>query len=492
MSNFPKEFLWGGATAADQYEGAFNADGKSLSVSDILPLSGNGRKWALEHPLEAAKKDYGFYPARESVDGYNHWEEDLELFADMGFSVYRMSVSWPRIFPEYGMDEANESGLEFYDKVIDKARKLGMDIIMTIDHFDTPLWATKNFNGWVDRKMIAEYVKLAQTLFNRYKDKIKYWITFNEINALLNYPLFAGGIDISKCENSLQARYQAAHHQLVASAEVVKSGHKTNPKFKIGSMIAGVVNYPNTPYPLDALEAQETTRRSYFFPDIQARGYYPLYAKKFFEKNNIIIAAEAGDAEILKEGTVDFVSFSYYSSSNISTDTKIKNRKTAGNFSARSSHNDGGVVTWDSSNAVINPYLESSEWGWAIDPVGLRYLLNDLYDRYQKPLMVVENGLGERDEVTSDGKIHDTYRIKYMREHIEQMGLAIEDGIELLGYTTWGPIDIIANSTGEMSKRYGFIYVDRQDNGKGTNKRIKKDSFYWYKKVIESNGANLA
>lgn len=491
MSNFPKNFLWGGATAGDQYEGAYDLDGKSLSASDILPLSGNGRKWALDHPLEAAKKDYGFYPAREGIDGYHHWEEDLELFHEMGFNVYRMSVSWPRVFPEAGMEKANEAGLKYYDKVINKARELGMDIIMTIDHFDTPFWATDEFNGWTDRRMIDEYLKLAKTLFTRYKNQVKYWITFNEINALLNYPLFAGGIDISKCSNPLQARYQAAHNQLVASAKAVTMGHEINPDFKIGSMIAGVVNYPNSPYPEDALEAQETTRKSYFFPDVQARGYYPLYAKRFFKDNDINLDIEDGDLEALKRGTVDFVSFSYYSSSDVSTDSRIKAKKTAGNFSSASSHNDGGTVTWDAENTVINPYLESSSWGWAIDPIGLRYLLNDIYDRYQKPVMVVENGLGEHDTLTEDGKVHDDYRIKYMKEHIKQMGLAIHDGVECWGYTMWGPIDIIANSTGEMSKRYGFIYVDRDDHGNGTNKRIKKDSFDWYKKVIASNGENL-
>ena len=328
MSNFPKNFLWGGATAADQYEGAYDLDGKSLSASDILPLSGNGRKWALDHPLEAAKKNYGFYPAREGIDGYHHWEEDLELFHEMGFNVYRMSVSWPRVFPEAGMEKANEAGLKYYDKVINKARELGMDIIMTIDHFDTPFWATDEFNGWTDRRMIDEYLKLARTLFTRYKNQVKYWITFNEINALLNYPLFAGGIDISKCSNPLQARYQAAHNQLVASAKAVIMGHEINPDFKIGSMIAGVVNYPNSPYPEDALEAQETTRKSYFFPDVQARGYYPLYAKRFFKDNNIHLDIEDGDLEALKKGTVDFVSFSYYSSSDVSTDPRIKAKNT--------------------------------------------------------------------------------------------------------------------------------------------------------------------
>lgn len=268
-------------------------------------------------------------------------------------------------------------------------------------------------------------------------------------------------------------------------------GHEINPDFKIGSMIAGVVNYPNSPYPEDALETQETTRKSYFFPDVQARGYYPLYAKRFFKDNNIHLDIEDGDLEALKRGTVDFVSFSYYSSSDVSTDSRIKAKKTAGNFSSASSHNDGGTVTWDAENTVINPYLESSSWGWAIDPIGLRYLLNDIYDRYQKPVMVVENGLGEHDTLTKDGKVHDDYRINYMKEHIKQMGLAIHDGVECWGYTMWGPIDIIANSTGEMSKRYGFIYVDRDDHGNGTNKRIKKDSFDWYKKVIASNGEDL-
>lgn len=491
MSKFPKNFLWGGATAADQYEGAYNKDGKTLSSADILPLAGNGRKWALSHPLAAAKKDYGFYPSRTSIDGYTHWKEDLELFAEMGFTVYRMSVSWPRIFPKANMDKPNELGLKYYDNVIRTARKLGMEIILTIDHFDTPFWATEKYNGWVNRKMIKEYLKLARTLFYRYKKEVKYWITFNEINALLNYPFFAGGIDISKCDNPLEARYQAAHNQLVASAEAVTMGHKINPNFQIGSMIAGVVNYPNTPNPEDALSAQQTTKKSYFFPDVQARGYYPRYAQKFFDKKNLKINFEKGDKAKLLNGKVDFVSFSYYSSSDVSTDPKIKTKKNAGNFSITSSKNDGGTVTWDADNTVINPYLKTSSWGWAIDPIGLRYLLNDIYDRYQKPIMIVENGIGEYDVLNKDNHIHDKYRISYMKDHIKQMALALDDGVDLRGYTMWGPIDIIANSTGEMSKRYGFIYVDRDDNGNGTNKRIKKDSFNWYKKVIASNGEEI-
>lgn len=491
MNAFPKGFLWGGATAADQYEGAFDKDGKSLSSADILPLAGDGRKWALNHPLVAAKKNYNFYPARNSIDGYRHWKEDLELFSEMGFNVYRMSVSWPRIFPKANMDKPNKLGLEYYDKVISTARSFGMDIILTIDHFDTPFWATKKYNGWVKREMINEYLKLAKTLFIRYKNQVKYWITFNEINALLNYPFFAGGIDISQCNNPIESRYQAAHNQLVASAKAVTMGHKINPNFKIGSMIAGVVNYPNTPNPEDALEAQKTTRKSYFFSDVQARGYYPLYAKSFFKKSNLNINEKKEDEDILKEGVVDFVSFSYYSSSDVSIDPKIKTKKNSSNFVIRKTSEDGGTVTWDAENNVLNPYLKLSSWGWAIDPVGLRYLLNDIYDRYQRPVLVVENGIGEKDVLTEGNQIHDSYRIDYMKEHIREMSLAIKDGVECIGYTMWSPVDLIANSTGEMSKRYGFIYVDVNDQGKGTFKRYKKDSFFWYQKVIASNGREL-
>lgn len=491
MDMFPNNFLWGGATAADQYEGAYNLNGKTLSASDILPLAGNNRKWAMNHPIEASKNNYAFYPSRKGVDGYSHWEKDLNLFAEMGFKVYRMSVSWPRIFPKPEMDKPNELGLSFYDHVINKARSLNMEIILTIDHFDTPFWATEKYNGWVDRRMVNEYLKLAKTLFVRYKDKVKYWITFNEINALLNYPFFAGGIDISKCKNPLESRYQAAHNQLVASAKAVILGHEINSDFKIGSMIAGVVNYPNTPNPEDAIEAQKTTRKSYFFPDVQSRGYYPLYALNFFKNNNLNIKVKEEDKEILEKGVVDFVSFSYYSSSDVSVDPKIKTKKISSNFTITNENQDGGTVTWDAENNVLNPYLESSSWGWAIDPIGLRYLLNDIYDRYQKPVMVVENGLGEKDVLTKDKQVHDDYRITYMSEHIKQMGLAIQDGVECLGYTMWGPVDLIANSTGEMSKRYGFIYVDVDDHGKGTFKRYKKDSFFWYKEVISSNGQKL-
>lgn len=478
MSNFPKNFLWGGATAANQYEGGFDEDGKTLSVMDILPDESHGRKKAMKHPLETMKKKYDFYPNRVSIDGYHHWEEDLELLAGMGFNIYRMSVSWPRIFPKANMDKPNEDGLKFYDKVIKKANELGMQVLITIDHFDTPMWAVEEFNGWADRRMIDEYLKLAKLLFTRYKDQVKYWITFNEINMLLHYPLFGAGLDLTGDPNPKQTQYQAAHYQLVASAKAVTMGHKINPNFMIGSMIAGICNYAYTPYPQDVLQKQKVMRESYFFPDVQARGYYPRYAKKFFEDNNIKLDITDDDLEALKD-TVDYVSFSYYSSGVITTDKRLLGNTASSNFASTF------------SDSVINPYLKASDWGWIIDPVGLRITMNDMYDRYQKPLMVVENGLGAIDHVTDDDKIHDDYRIKYHKEHLEQMGLAIRDGVECLGYTMWGPIDLVSVSTGEMSKRYGFIYVDRDNDGNGTNKRLKKDSYYWYKKAVESNGEDL-
>lgn len=478
MSNFPKDFLWGGATAANQYEGGYLEGGKTLSPMDILPDVAHNRKEAMAHPVAALQKSYSFYPSHVSIDGYHKWEEDLNLLAGMGFNIYRMSISWSRIFPREGMKMPNKEGLEFYDKIIKKARSLGMQLLITINHFDTPMWAVEKWNGWADRRMIDEYLKFANVLFRRYKDQVKYWITFNEINMLLHYPLFGAGLDLTDDPNPLQTKYQAAHHQLVASAKAVTLGHKINSDFMIGSMIAGICNYAYTPYPEDELLKQKVMRQSYFFPDVQARGYYPRYAKKFFKNNNIKLQIDDDDLNALKD-TVDFVSFSYYSSGVVTTDERLLGNTSESNFASSFTDN------------VVNPYLKASDWGWEIDPIGLRITMNDMYDRYQKPLMVVENGLGAKDELTKDGKIHDEYRIKYMNDHIKEMGYALEDGVECLGYTMWGPIDLVSVSTGEMSKRYGFIYVDRDDSGKGTNNRFKKDSYDWFKKVIASNGDNL-
>ena len=469
MANyFPKEFLWGGAVAANQCEGAYNIDGKGLSVQDVLP---HGIKTPrTEEPTEDNMKLIG-------IDFYHRYKEDIKLFAEMGFKVFRLSIAWSRIFPNGDDKEPNEKGLEFYDKVFDECLKYGIEPLVTLSHYETPLALSKNYNGWANRKLIGFYENYVRCVFERYKNKVKYWLTFNEINSVLHEPFMSGGIFTDKEKLSKQDLYQAVHHELVASALAVKVGHEINPDFKIGCMILSMPTYPLTPNPDDVLAAKFDERLNYFFADVHARGKYPSYMNRFFKENNIEIQMEEEDLEILKE-TVDFISFSYYVSV---CETADESKKVKG---------EGNLL-----GGVANPYLKASEWGWQIDPVGLRIVLNDFYDRYQKPLFIVENGLGAVDKLIVDENgnktVNDDYRISYLRDHLSQVSEAILDGVEVMGYTTWGCIDLVSASTAELKKRYGFIYVDRNDDGSGTLDRYKKKSFYWYKDVIDGNGKNL-
>lgn len=472
---FPKDFLWGGATAANQFEGAYDRDGRGLANVDVIP-HGEDRFNVLLGRRKMLDFEEGYhYPAKEGIRFYDHYKEDIKLFAEMGFKTFRMSIAWTRIFPNGDEKEPNEAGLQFYEDVFKELKKYNIEPLVTITHFDCPIHLIKEYGGWKNRKMIEFYERLVRTLFERYKGLVKYWITFNEINILLHAPFMGAGVVIEEGEDRDQILYQAAHHELVASALATKIAHEVDPENKVGCMLAGGEFYPNTPNPKDVFAAMQADRLNYFFIDVQSRGEYPNYALKEFERKGIEIKMEEGDLELLKNHTVDYISFSYYSSRVASADPKHLDKADANMFAG-----------------VKNPYLDESEWGWQIDPLGFRITINALYDRYQKPLFVVENGLGAIDEVTEDGEIIDDYRIAYLRAHIEAMRDAIAiDGVPILGYTTWGPIDLVSASTGEMSKRYGFIYVDRQDDGSGTFKRMKKKSFDWYKQVIASNGEKL-
>ncbi|KRL37373.1 6-phospho-beta-glucosidase [Liquorilactobacillus uvarum] len=472
--SFPKNFLWGGATAANQCEGAYRDDGKGLSLVDILPTASEDRQYALFHPKEAEKKNYQYYPSHESIDFYHHYKEDIKLFAEMGYRVFRMSLSWPRIFPNGDDNEPNEAGLKFYDDVFAECRKYKIEPLVTLNHFDTPLALFDKYNGWSNRSLIELYVKYCKTVLERYQGQVHYWLTFNEINMILHIPFLGGGMDVNRAENAEQLKYQAAHHQLVASALVTKLAHEIDPENKVGCMLAAGQTYPYTCAPEDVFAAMQADREGYFFIDVQARGYYPSYAKRIFENKQVKIKMAEDDKQILRKNTVDFISFSYYSSRLTSTDPKV-NSKTADNI----------------FDSLKNPYLKTSSWGWQTDALGLRITMNQIYDRYQKPLFVVENGLGEKDVLTEEHEVHDEYRIAYLRENIKEMGEAIADGVECWGYTSWGCIDLVSAGSGEMSKRYGYIYVDRDDQGKGTQKRYKKDSFSWYAEVIASNGQLL-
>ncbi len=464
--SFPQNFLWGGAVAANQCEGAYNEDGKGLSVQDVTPKG-------LMAPMTSEPTPDNLKLV--GIDFYHRYKDDIKLFAEMGFKVFRTSIAWSRIFPNGDDETPNEKGLEFYDNLFDECLKYGIEPLVTISHYEIPLNLAKKYNGWTDRRLVGFFEKYARTIFERYKGKVKYWLTFNEINSILHAPLLSG-IITPKENLSKQDLFQAIHHELVASALAVKIGHEINPDSKIGCMVIGIPVYPLTPNPDDVIKAFETERESLLFTDVHARGKYPSYAKRLFKEYGVEIKMEPGDEEILKN-EVDFVSFSYYMSMCESADPDKKPGK--GNLM-------GGVP---------NPYLKASEWGWQIDPKGLRLILNQLYDRYQKPLFIVENGLGAKDVLVEDGTgsktVIDDYRIKYLNDHLVQVAEAIEDGVELMGYTTWGCIDVVSASTAELSKRYGFIYVDRNDDGSGTLERYKKKSFYWYKEIIATNGEAL-
>ncbi|MBQ9327293.1 MAG: glycoside hydrolase family 1 protein [Solobacterium sp.] len=476
--SFPNNFLWGGATAANQVEGGFNEGNKGRSIADMLS---NGTH---SSPRTISKEDEAdlYYPNRIASDFYHHYKEDIALMAEMGFKAYRMSIAWTRIYPTGEEDTPNEAGLKFYQDVFHELKKYKIEPIVTLSHYEMPLNLTNKYNGWASREVIDLFVKYAKTVFEYYKEDVRYWLTFNEINCgclpLGNY--MSLGIRNEGTRNFLDQvdditlRYQGLHHQFVASARAVIEGHRINPEFRIGNMIAMMPVYPLTPNPKDMLLYQKNWRdMQYYCCDVQVRGEYPYYADKFWRDHDITLNITSEDREILKQGTVDFVSLSYYQTNCVTVDEHAA--KSSGNLL-------GGAK---------NPYLESSEWGWQIDPDGLRFTLNELYSRYQLPLLVVENGLGAVDQLEEGNVIHDPYRIDYLRRHIIAMEETIEDGVDLFGYTWWGWIDLVSASTGEMAKRYGFVYVDSDDFGHGSFQRYKKDSFYWYKKVIETNGRDL-
>lgn len=472
-SGFPKNFMWGGAIAANQAEGAWNTDGRGPSQADIMLLpkkysrlgsfGENVTRADIEHAL--ADKE-GNYPRRRGIDFYHTYASDLELMAEMGFKCFRTSFSWSRIFPNGDEDEPNEDGLKFYDHLIDKMLELHIEPVMTISHYEIPTHLILKYGGWANPKMIDFFMKFAKTLLNRYQNKVKYWIIFNQENDVYGWGEFAGlGILKGEHENQEQTMFQAVHYQFVANAMIVKYAHELNPDLQMGMMLGYTATYPKTDAPDDVMAAYKFNQKeTYFFSDVTALGEYPGYMKRYFKENDIEISLAEGDLKLLRENTVDYIAFSYYSSNVVSADKP--------------------------NEAQMNDKLKASIWGWTVDPVGFRYAFNNLWDRYHLPLFVAENGIGALDKVEG-GKVHDDYRIDYLRQHVEQMREAVKDGVDVIGYAEWGPIDIVSYSQAEMSKRYGFIYVDLDDEGHGTGKRLKKDSFYWYQKVINTNGESL-
>ena len=464
-NSFTKNIIRGGAIAANQCEGAWNEDGKGPSIQDVMPRGVMGP--VSDQPEASNLKLVG-------IDFYHRYEDDIRLLAGMGFKIFRLSIAWSRIFPRGDEEEPNEAGLAFYDKVFDACLRYGMEPLVTLSHYETPLYLAQHYDGWRDRRLIGFFERYCRTVFSRYRDKVKYWITFNEINMLMHLPFMGAGIRFEAGENQLAVQYQAAHHELVASALATKLAHEIDPNCQVGCMIAAGSVYPYSCRPEDVWQSMQKDRETYFFTEVQARGAYPSYAKKLWECKGIHVEMEPEDARILQEHTADFIALSYYNSRCVRSDGQ--GEASGGNVFA----------------SAKNPYLTCSQWGWPIDPLGLRITLNALYDRYQKPLFIVENGLGAIDKQEKDGSIEDDYRIDYLSSHIQaMMQAADEDGVDLIGYTPWGCVDLISATTGEMSKRYGLIYVDKDDAGHGTLNRKKKKSFYWYRDVIASNGENL-
>ena len=482
--SFPKGFLWGGAVAANQVEGAWKEGGKGWSVADVAAYRPNvdvkdykaTTGVSLERIREAqSTEDTTYYPKRRGIDFYHRYKEDLSLFAEMGFKVFRLSIAWSRIFPTGEEEQPNEEGLAFYEDVFKEMKRLNIEPLVTLSHYEMPLALALKYNGWTDRRVIELFVKFCRVCFERFGKYVKYWLNFNEVDSIIRHSFITAGIIPELCgeRGELACCYQAAHHQFVAGAMVTKLLRELVPGAQMGLMLTKLTTYPRTCAPEDVAATQKKNLENLFYADVQVFGEYPRLILCDLEKRGLTPAMEAGDLDLIRENTVDFVSFSYYMTMTESVDPNAE--RTPGNT----------VL------GVKNPYLPTSDWGWQIDPIGLRVSLIELYDRYRKPLFVVENGLGMKDTLEADGSIHDSYRVDYFRAHFKEMKQAVEDGVELMGYTSWAPIDLISAGTNQMSKRYGFLYVDQDDLGGGTLKRTRKDSFYWYQKVISTNGEDL-
>jgi len=472
-----KDFLWGGAVAAHQLEGGWQEGGKGISVADVMTVGRHGVPRRITDGVLAGEN----YPNHEAIQFYHHYKEDVKLFAELGLKCFRTSIAWTRIFPKGDEIEPNEAGLQFYDDLFDECLKYGIEPVITLSHFEMPYHLVTEYGGWRNRKVIDFFARFAEVCFTRYQDKVTYWMTFNEINNQANYvedfaPFTNSGLKYVEGEDREKIMYQAAHYELVASAKAVEMGHRINPDFQIGCMIAMVPIYPYSCAPKDMMAATVAMQRRYWFTDVHCKGEYPSYIDAYFERKEYQLDRTKEDLDLLKKGTVDYIGFSYYMS-----------------FAIKDS---GKAPTFDYDEAcdlVRNPNVEASDWGWQIDPMGLRYAMNWFNERYERPLFIVENGFGAIDEIDPVTKrVEDDYRIAYLKAHIEAMKEAVEyDGIDLLGYTPWGFIDLVSAGTGEMKKRYGFIYVDKDNEGQGTLARSKKKSFDWYQNVIATNGEKL-
>jgi len=472
---FPDGFLWGGAVAAHQIEGAYQAGGKGLSTADVLTAGNQSTPRQITQRVETDR----YYPNHEAIDFYHKYKEDIQLFKELGLKAFRTSINWSRIFPNGDDEQPNEEGLQFYDDLFDELLENGIEPVVTLSHFEIPYALYENYGGFKNKKLIAYFVRYAETVMRRYKNKVRYWMTFNEINNQLDtfeklHVWTNSAVIFEDGDNKEEITVQASLNELIASARAVRIGREINPDFQIGCMMAYVPVYPYSCKPKDLLASTKMMERRFFYSDVHVRGEIPSYALKRWEKEGFDIEYTQEDLNSLKEGTVDYIGFSYYMSTAVTTLPDVEGQP---------------IRDFPGAKVVSNPYVEANDWGWQIDPDGLRYTLNTVYQRYGKPLFIVENGMGAYDKVEDDGRIRDDYRVGYLKAHIQAMFEAIdEDGVDVMGYTPWGVIDIVSFGSGEMEKRYGFIHVDKDNQGNGTLKRTKKESFGWYKQVIDQNG----
>lgn len=485
--SFPDGFLWGGALAANQCEGAWDADGRGPSVADVAtykPALAN-TEYAAHHAVTLASiaeamatADVMYFPKRRGIDLYHRWEGDLDLFAELGFTVLRVSIAWSRLYPTGFENEPNPAGVAFYRRLFEGMRARGIQPLVTLSHYEMPLELATRLNGWANREVIALFGRFARTCFTEYGDLVSLWLTFNEIDSIMRHPFTSGGVIEERCEDGLEAAcYRAAHHQFVASAIATRDLRVLAPGAQMGCMLTMLTTYPRTCHPDDVAATQAKSLQNHFFADVQVFGEYPPIELAAMARKGLSVPWGAGDDEVLREHTVDFVSFSYYVSVCETADASARTTG-AGNIFP----------------GVPNPHLQASAWGWQIDPVGLRIVLNQFWDRWRKPLFIVENGLGAKDELVEvDGvpTVLDDDRISYLNDHLVQVAEALADGVDVMGYTPWGCIDLVSASTAQLSKRYGFVYVDRDDDGSGTLARYRKKSFGWYQEVIASRGASL-
>ena len=476
-NGFPEGFLWGGAIAACQAEGAYDVDGRGLSTSDLRCYTKGFDRANIEKEggdtlagIRATVADTeSFFPKRYGIDFYHTYKEDLGLMQELGLRAFRTSVSWSRIFPQGDEEEPNEAGLTFYDRLFNEIVADGMVPVITMSHYDIPLHLVTEYGGFANREVIKLFCRYAKVLLERYHDLVKYWIVFNQVNLLPTVRFGSLGLYDDQAENMEELMYQAVHHQMVAAAQTKLMARRIDPTLHIGTMMADGTFYPATCRPADVVLTMQKNRMQYFFTDVQLRGEYPVYALRYFKEHGYDIKILPEDEELLRDNTMDFLGISYYSSKIVDSDVNT-------------------IAPFEASQ---NPNLEPTPWEWRADPLGFYNSISQYWDRYEVPIMIAENGFGALDEVEPDGSIHDSYRIDYLRKHVEQLRECVKDGVDVIAYLSWGPIDIVSSSSAEMSKRYGYVYVDRDDFGNGSQKRLKKDSFYWYQHVIQTNGAEL-